>query len=56
MPNQQFLKIVLLVLFPFFLWSQTSKPIQKSDSYEDIKKLFYAHEKNKGKQLVYANA
>lgn len=56
MTNQQFLKIVLLVLFPFFLCAQTSMPIQKSDSYEDIKKRFYAHENNKDKQLVYANA
>ncbi|TWI01228.1 AraC-like DNA-binding protein [Flavobacterium tiangeerense] len=40
MTNQQFLKIVLLVLFPFLLWSQTSKPIQKSDSYEDLKQEF----------------
>lgn len=56
MINQHLIKIVLLVLFPFFLWSQTSYKISKNDSYEDIKKLFYAHENNKGKQLVYANA
>lgn len=56
MNNQHLINIVLLVLFPFFLWSQTSYSISKNDSYGDIKKLFYAHEKNKGKQLVYANA
>nr|WP_309756712.1 helix-turn-helix domain-containing protein [Flavobacterium sp.] len=56
MTNQQLIKIVLLLLFPFFLWSQTSYKISKNDSYEDIKKLFYAHENNKGKQLIYANA
>lgn len=55
MTNQQFLKIVLLVLFPFFLWSQTSKPIQKSDSYEDLKQAFIKNQGNDKKQLYYAN-
>ena len=56
MINLQSIKLVLFVLFPVFLWSQTSYKISKNDSYEDIKKLFYAHENNKGKQLIYANA
>ncbi|SFE55135.1 helix-turn-helix domain-containing protein [Flavobacterium xueshanense] len=50
MTNQQFLKIVLAVLFPFFLWSQTSKPIQKSDSYEDLKKEFISQKSDYNKK------
>ncbi|OUD35897.1 AraC family transcriptional regulator [Flavobacterium sp. FPG59] len=56
MTNQQFLKIVLLVLFPLFLCAQTSKPIQKSDSYEDLKQAFIKNQGNDKKQLYYANA
>jgi AraC-like DNA-binding protein len=55
MTNQQLIKTVLLVLCPFFLWSQTSKPIQKSDSYEDLKQAFIKNQGNDEKQLYYAN-
>lgn len=40
MTNQQLIKTVLFVLFPFFLCAQTIKPFQKSDSYEDLKQEF----------------
>jgi len=56
MTNLQSIKLVLLVLFPFFLWSQTSNPIQKSDSYEDLKQAFVKNQGNDKKQLYYANA
>jgi AraC-like DNA-binding protein len=56
MTNRQFIKIVFLVLFPFFLWSQSSQKINKSDSYEEIKKHFYENANNQSKQLAYANA
>ncbi|WP_158728088.1 MULTISPECIES: hypothetical protein [unclassified Flavobacterium] len=55
MINQQFLKIVLLVLFPFFLWSQTSKSSNKSAVYEDLKNAFIKNKGNDVKQLYYAN-
>jgi AraC-like DNA-binding protein len=55
MTNQQFLKIVLLVLFPFFLCAQTSKSFNKSAVYEDLKNAFIKNKGNDGKQLYYAN-
>ena len=54
MTNQQFLKIVLLVLFPLFLWSQTSKNSNKSVVYEDLKNAFIKNKGNDVKQLYYA--
>ena len=56
MTNQKFLKIVLAVLFPFFLWSQSSQKIIQTDSYEDLKKAFIKSQGNDKKQLHYANA
>ncbi|OUD35898.1 AraC family transcriptional regulator [Flavobacterium sp. FPG59] len=55
MTNQQFLKIVFLVLFPFFLWSQTSKTSNKCAVYEDLKNAFIKNQGNDEKQLYYAN-
>lgn len=56
MTNQHLIKIVLLVLCPFLLWSQATKSIQKSDSYEDLKQAFIKNQGNDEKQLYYANA
>jgi tetratricopeptide (TPR) repeat protein len=54
MTNQRFIKIVLLVLFPYFLWAQTSKRDQKSEVYEDLKNAFIKNNGNDNKQLYYA--
>lgn len=54
MTNQQLIKIVLLLLFPFFLWSQTSKTSNKSAVYEDLKNAFIKNKGNDVKQLYYA--
>lgn len=50
------MKIVLLVLFPYFLWSQSSQKIIQTDSYEDLKQAFIKSQGNDKKQLHYANA
>ncbi|MEM8522755.1 AraC family transcriptional regulator [Flavobacterium sp. PL12] len=50
------MKIVLLVLFPYFLWSQSSQKIIQTDSYEDLKQAFINSHGNDKKQLLYANA
>ena len=56
MTNRQFIKIVLLLLFPYFLWSQSSQKIIQTDSYEDLKQAFINSQGNDKKQLHYANA
>ncbi|MBC7747327.1 MAG: AraC family transcriptional regulator [Methylotenera sp.] len=56
MTNRQFMKIVLLVLFPYFLWSQSSQKIIQTDSYEDLKQAYIKSQGNDKKQLHYANA
>ena len=53
MPNQQFLKIVLLVLFPFFLWSQTVYD-KSSLSYDTIDNNYFKDEGSVKKQLAWA--
>ena len=50
------MKIVLMVLFPYFLWSQSSQKIIQTDSYEDLKQAFIKSQGNDKKQLHYANA
>ncbi|SHM77586.1 hypothetical protein SAMN05443669_10725 [Flavobacterium xanthum] len=55
MTNRQFMKIVLLVLFPYFLWSQNTKRNQVDLSYEDLKQAFTENRGNDKKQLHYAN-
>ena len=54
MTNQQLIKIVLFLLFPFFLWSQTvTKP--SSLSYDSIDNNYLKEEGNYQKQLAWAN-
>ncbi len=56
MTNLQSIKLVLLVLCPFFLLGQTSDKQLTKFTYDQIKKLYYDNEKSKSKQLEYANA
>lgn len=53
MTNQQFLKIVLLVLFPFFLWSQTISD-KSLLSYDTIDNNYFKEEGHVKKQLAWA--
>lgn len=53
MTNQQFLKIVLLVLFPYFLWSQTMSD-KSLLSYDIIDNNYFKDEGTVKKQLVWA--
>jgi hypothetical protein len=56
MTKLQLIKLVLLVLCPFFLLGQTSDKQLTKLTYDQIKKLYYDNEKSKSKQLEYANA
>lgn len=53
MTNQQFLKIVLTALFPFFLWSQTVYD-KSSLSYDTIDNNYFKEEGSVKKQLAWA--
>ena len=53
MTNQQFLKIVLTALFPFFLWSQTVYD-KSSLSYDTIDNNYFKDEGSVKKQLAWA--
>ena len=55
MTNQKLIKIVLLVMFPFFLWAQITKRNQVDLSYEYLKQAFIKIQGNNKKQLYYAN-
>lgn len=49
-------KILFLLLIPFTLFGQVSKKELTKLGYAEIKRLYYANEKNQSKQLIYANA
>ena len=53
MTNLQSIKLVLLVLFPFFLWSQTVTKTS-SLSYNTIDDNYFKDEGNVKKQLAWA--
>jgi AraC-like DNA-binding protein len=48
--------ILFLFLIPFTLLGQAQKRDITRLTYDEIKKLYYANEKNQSKQLIYANA
>ena len=52
------IKTVFLVLFPFFLWSQsvTNNKAIFDSSYEDLKQLFIKSQGNDKKQKIFANS
>jgi AraC-like DNA-binding protein len=49
-------KILILFLFPLFLFAQVQKKDLKQLPYDTIKKFFWDNEGNPKQQLVYANA
>lgn len=50
MTNQRFIKIVLLILFPYCLLAQTADKFIGKDSYEDLKKEFILQKSDNNKK------
>ncbi|BDU24943.1 MULTISPECIES: helix-turn-helix domain-containing protein [unclassified Flavobacterium] len=56
MINNRPSKVLLILLFPFFLFAQVDKNDLKKLSYDDLHDLYFKNIGNQKKQLLYTNA